>query len=240
MSQTPAASNSQDHAFQLFAGGVAHDFSNFLTIISGFSQLLKAQRANDAELAESLQEILVACERAGVMIEQLAVLSGQRPMRLNRVSLTAAVQGMIAPLQARAGDGLTIAWTACANPVELDVDAGRLQEALGLVIDQARAELSGGGTVRMGLEPVRLAQPMAGLPPGAYARLQIQLTGSPLIDPKALAGAFDPFFLKTQTKRGHGLGLAVAQAIALQHRGRITAESAQGTGTTFNIYLPTV
>ena len=47
---------------------------------------------------------------------------------------------------------------------------------------------------------------------------------------------FLPFF--TTKSRGTGMGLALVHKIILTHGGNIKADSREGTGTTFRIYLP--
>jgi signal transduction histidine kinase len=43
---------------------------------------------------------------------------------------------------------------------------------------------------------------------------------------------------RLQQREGHGLGLAIAQAIAYQHGGKITVSSQVGVGSCFRVYLP--
>ena len=50
------------------------------------------------------------------------------------------------------------------------------------------------------------------------------------------ARIFEPFF--STKKRGTGLGLSIAKQIVEQHGGRITVESAPGSGTSFLVDLP--
>lgn len=57
------------------------------------------------------------------------------------------------------------------------------------------------------------------------------------IAPEDLSNIFDPFF--TRKAGGTGLGLAISYDIIQHHHGRIEAESEQGHGTTFRIWLPT-
>lgn len=65
--------------------------------------------------------------------------------------------------------------------------------------------------------------------------LEVMDTG-PGIDPAILPKLFEPF---TTTKpSGTGLGLSIVHSIVREHRGKITAQSQPGKGTTFTIKLP--
>ena len=48
----------------------------------------------------------------------------------------------------------------------------------------------------------------------------------------------EPFFTTKDVGRGSGQGLAIAQSIVEQHRGRLSFASTVGRGTTFTISLP--
>jgi two-component system NtrC family sensor kinase len=56
------------------------------------------------------------------------------------------------------------------------------------------------------------------------------------IDKEDLPKIFNPFFTKKDT--GTGLGLSISYRIIEEHKGRITANSEKGKGTTFTIELP--
>ena len=58
----------------------------------------------------------------------------------------------------------------------------------------------------------------------------------PGIDPVALPRVFDPFF--TTRERGTGLGLAVVQAVVLEHGGSLRASTSTLGGARFDIQLP--
>lgn len=60
----------------------------------------------------------------------------------------------------------------------------------------------------------------------------------PGIDPPAMARIFDPFF--TTRERGTGLGLAVVQAVVLEHGGTLRAGNSALGGARFDIQLPTL
>jgi two-component system NtrC family sensor kinase len=56
--------------------------------------------------------------------------------------------------------------------------------------------------------------------------------------PAHLERIFDPFFTTKPVGIGTGLGLAIAFRIVEEHGGRITAESGEGAGTRFRVWLP--
>lgn len=60
----------------------------------------------------------------------------------------------------------------------------------------------------------------------------------PGIDPPLMPRIFDPFF--TTRERGTGLGLAVVQAVVLEHGGSIRATDSSAGGARFEIQLPTL
>ena len=71
--------------------------------------------------------------------------------------------------------------------------------------------------------------------------IQVADTGAG-IQPEDLPHVFDRFYRadksRTDDDGASGLGLAIARALVLAHEGTITAESAPGQGTVFNILLP--
>src|SRR6266567_8909336 len=67
-------------AFGQLAGGLAHDFNNFLTTILGYGDLLLHERQIKGVLADHVTEIRAAAGRASALTQQLLAFSRKQPL----------------------------------------------------------------------------------------------------------------------------------------------------------------
>ena len=109
-------------------------------------------------------------------------------------------------------------------------DAARLRRLVATLADNACKYAGSGGNVRTRLEAS-----------GKFCMFTVYNSG-PLISAEDLPHVFDRFYrankARTRNKEGHGLGLAIAQAIAQEHGGFIEARSNTEEGTVFTLKLP--
>jgi two-component system cell cycle sensor histidine kinase/response regulator CckA len=75
------------------------------------------------------------------------------------------------------------------------------------------------------------------VPAGEYTALIVEDTGGG-IPPEIVGKIFEPFFTTKEQGKGTGLGLSTVYGIVKQSGGFIFAESEQGRGTRFTVYLP--
>jgi two-component system, cell cycle sensor histidine kinase and response regulator CckA len=68
-------------------------------------------------------------------------------------------------------------------------------------------------------------------------RLSVRDSGAGMT-PEVRARVFEPFFTTKPAGQGAGLGLSAIYGIVSQHRGSISVQSEEGTGTCFDIDLP--
>jgi signal transduction histidine kinase len=112
-------------------------------------------------------------------------------------------------------------------PVTLEIDEGRILQALGNLVGNALKFTPAGGSVRVVTERT-----------SDGVRLGVRDTG-PGMDEEQLAHVFDRFWqARPGDRRGAGLGLAITRGIIEAHGGRVHMESARGAGTTAWVELP--
>jgi signal transduction histidine kinase len=109
-----------------------------------------------------------------------------------------------------------------------------LREALLNVVSNAAEACAGAGGGDVVVRVRALVAPGGSLAP--LIEVVVADTG-PGIPRAQLSRLFVPGFTTKET--GSGVGLAIAERAVAAHHGRITVDSAEGTGTTITITLPT-
>src|ERR1017187_6865435 len=120
------------------AGGVAGDFNNVLTVITGYSDLLRMQIPAASPLRRFADEILYAGERAAALTRQLLTFSiGQQAQR-KVTDLNAAIAGMEPMLRRWLGDAaeLILLPGPALGPVQ--IDGAQMQQAIMNLATNAR------------------------------------------------------------------------------------------------------
>jgi signal transduction histidine kinase/CheY-like chemotaxis protein len=225
------------------AGGVAHDFNNFLTAILGYCDLLDLRLGKDHPSQREVAEIRRAGRRAASLIDQLLAFSRRqviapRVLDLNRMAADAA--GLLRRL---IGEDIVLEAHLGTEPLWVEADPSQLEQVLVNLAANARDAMPTGGRLRVETEPCRLetAQPgdLFEVDPGAYCRLRVTDTGEGM-DADTLNHLFEPFYTTKEVGRGTGLGLATVYGIVKQNRGYIWVDSQPGEGARFSVYLPMV
>ncbi len=223
------------------AGGVAHDFNNILTTITGYADLLSARLPSGGPEQADLDFIEGAAQRAAALTKQLLAFSRKQvlqPQVLNVNAILDEVKVMLKPL-IRDDVELCIVpdprlGNVRADPVQL------VQVIMNLAVN-ARDAMPRGGVLTLTTANAEVDEELAGahpgLRPGSYVLLSVSDTGIG-ISPDALPHVFEPFFTTKTDGRGTGLGLATVYGIVKQSGGHIALWSEPGTGTRFDIRLP--
>jgi len=224
-----------------FAGGIAHDFDNFLQVILGFAWLIRSRHRDDQELISDLQEIVHAAESGSGMVRQLLAFSRRKPAQPTVFDLNDAVQHMVRLVQQFVGESIHIELTLGAGPFPVKLDSTGLEQIVMNLSSNARDAMPQGGTLTIATAHVTLDDAFAAAHPwaraGDYVRLSVKDSGMGM-DPEVASHIFEPFFTTKQVSRGTGLGLAVVYGLVRQHEGLVDIETAPEQGTMFHLYFP--
>ncbi len=225
------------------AGGVAHDFNNMLTAISGFSQMiLRRVGEDDPTLSDYAQTIREASKRAAELTAKLLAFARKDPLEVAPVDLHLVIRDVVKLLERTIDPRVRIHQDLKATQATVLGDRSQLQNTiLNLAVNARDAMLNGGIlTFRTSIleEYERYTTPVpADLEPENHLLITVADTGIGM-DAETRDRAFEPFFTTKDTGRGTGLGLASAYGTVKAHRGSITLTSHPGRGSTFKLYLP--
>jgi two-component system cell cycle sensor histidine kinase/response regulator CckA len=220
------------------AGGIAHDFNNLLTVIEGYADMIRADQAPEDPHRESVQEILLAAQRAASLTRQLLAFSRRQilqPIRLNLNANVASTQRMLSRLL---GENIQIHTELASGLWDVFADPGQMDQILLNLAVNARDAMPSGGVLTIETADVECGASLTlGLAEGEYVRLSLGDTGEGM-DEETQRHIFEPFFTTKEVGRGTGLGLSTVYGIVKQSEGDIQVSSQPGNGSSFSIYLP--
>ena len=221
------------------AGGVAHDFNNMLTAISGYTALSLEQAPEGSPLRADLDEVRKATDRATLLTRQLLAFSRKQvlqPELLNLNEIVVELESMLRPLIPE-DIVMTMSLDPALGPIE--ADPSQLHQVVMNLVVNARDAMPAGGTLLIETANADLEEPDASIEPGPYVTLTVRDTGEG-IDEETLDRIFEPFFTTKESGKGTGLGLATVYGIVKQSGGYVSVDSEVGVGTAFTIYLQRV
>ena len=223
------------------AGGIAHEFNNYLGIIMGYSDLMAQGEIENEELRLHLAEIKGASQKAASLTRQLLAFSRKQLIEPTVLDLNASVWETHNLLRRLITANIDVIPVLHPDLGKVKADPAQVQQILINLVVNARDAMPQGGKISIETSEVVLDEEFASryfeVVTGDYVMLSVTDTGEGM-DAETLAHIFEPFFTTKKTGRGTGLGLSTTYGIVKQSGGHITIASVQGRGTTFRIYFP--
>jgi PAS domain S-box-containing protein len=233
-------------AFGQLAGGVAHDFNNFLTTILGYSDLVLHEIDGKGIIAKHVDEIRSAAGRASDLASQLLSFSRRKALEPHIVEVNSVVVNLERTLLKLLGENITV---VChlhqeKSGAHIRVDAGQLTQVIVNLALNGRDAMPAGGELILETSVATVTDNQAtsngdALSPGDYVVISVVDHG-PGMSADAKAHLFEPFFTTKPEDRSSGLGLATSYGIVCQSGGNMRIQSEPGDGTRVEIYLPRV
>ena len=223
------------------AGGVAHDFNNILTVIQGHASMLRSNPALTPEVKGSVNQIVLAAERATNLTRQLLTFSRKNAPQTRVLDLNEVVANLTKMLKHILRADVSLSVNYGSDPFLVRADAGMLEQVMMNLAINARDAMPHGGQLIISTSNESIGPEYVQLNPqgsvGDYVCLSVADTGEG-IPPENLPRIFEPFFTTKPVGQGTGLGLATVYGIVRLHNGWLTVYSEMGKGTVFRIYLP--
>lgn len=225
------------------AGGVAHDFNNLITVITGYTEMAMENADKDSHVHRDLVQVLKSAERAASLTRQLLAFSRKQVLKPAILDLNHVVLVCTKMLERLVGEDIAFIVKADEAVWPVLADLGQIDQVLMNLVVNARDAMPQGGSVVVETSNVELDEKIASkhfdIEPGAYVCVAVSDTGCGM-DVETQQHIFDPFFTTKELGKGTGLGLATVIGIIKQSGGSIWVYSELAKGTTFKIYLPRV
>jgi signal transduction histidine kinase len=216
-----------------FIATISHELLTPLGFIKGYATTLLREDTSwdDVVRREFLTIIDEEADRLRELIDNLMdssrLQSGTLRMVFQPTRLDAFLREIVARASSR-NDTMSIQLEIKAPELQIPIDPARLAQVFDNLIINA-TKYAPGAPIKITLKKN-----------GTQAHIAVQDFG-PGIAPAHLEQLFKRFYrvpTNDTTVRGTGLGLFICRQIVRAHGGEIKAESTEGKGTTFHIYLP--
>lgn len=210
---------------------VSHELRSPLTSVKGYTSLLinRWERLGDEQKLTMLEQVNHDADRVTRLVSELLDISrletGRLVLRRQMVDLSQVVLGVVAKVRMEATDmEADVRFPADFPPVYADPD--KIEQVLTNLVENA-TKYADPTTLRVTGErdtdqvSVAVTDSGEGIPPADLNRI------------------FTKFFRRASTRpTGSGLGLYISRGLVEAHGGTLTADSAEGTGSTFRFTLP--
>src|SRR5260221_13937933 len=222
-------------------GGVAHDFNNILTIITGTIEILGEAVKDRPYLAQITNMIGAAAARGADLTQHLLAFSRQQPLQPRSTDVNALVIEAARLLKPTLGEQIEIESMLAHDSHPALIDPSQLSTAILNLALNARDAMPNGGKLTLETKNVVLDENYAGMNsevnPGNYILIAVSDSGTG-IPASQLEKVFEPFYTTKDVGKGSGLGLSMVYGFVKQSNGHIKIYSEEGHGTTVKLYLP--
>ena len=222
-------------------GGIAHEFNNMLTVITGTIEILADGVKDSPQLAAVAKLIGDAADRGARLTSSLLAFARKQPLQPAEIDINGLVKDTAQLLSLTFDKRIEIAMRLDSDVWPAFVDRGQLSSALLDLAINARDAMPDGGILTLATRNVvfgiREAVAIGVECAGHYVVIDVTDTGTGI--PQSIRDRiFDPFFSTKDVGKGTGLGLSMVFGFVKQSGGSIEVCGEEGRGATFRIYLP--
>jgi signal transduction histidine kinase len=222
-------------------GGVAHDFNNILTVITGTIEILGEAVKDRPHLTQITNMMSAATARGADLTRHLLAFARRQPLQPRSVDVNALVIEAARLLRPTLGEQIEIESMLAHDSAPALIDPSQLSTAILNLALNARDAMPDGGKLTLETKNVVLDENYAAMSSevsaGNYIMIAVSDSGKG-IPTSLLEKVFEPFYTTKDIGKGSGLGLSMVYGFVKQSNGHIRIYSEEGHGTTVKLYLP--
>ena len=230
-------------AVGLLSGGVAHDFNNMLTVISGYNRMILDELSALDPLRGYAEEIQQAADRAAAITGQLLSFSRRQVSKPRVVNVNEIIGQTGKMLRRLIGEDIELVLNLDPEVGNIKADPNHIEQAMVNLAVNSRDAMPTGGRISIETKNAHLddnyARTHLGVQPGEFVMIAVSDTGHGM-DAATRRRIFEPFFTTKERGKGTGLGLATVYGMVKQAGGDIWVYSEPSKGSTFKLYFPRV
>ncbi|MFC1747236.1 response regulator [Pseudomonadota bacterium] len=220
-------------------GGIVHDYNNMLCIISGYTQVLTDDLADNPDALTNLNQISKASASATLLTRKLLRFTRRESGTQEVIDIRRLLNEIQPMLEKTLTPSIQLSMSVHEKLWNVYTDITDIENALLNMCINSKHAMSGSGKISI-LATNRVLglgdYVQVSLPPGDYVQMSIQDTGKGM-NKEVLSKIYDPFFT-TKGEEGSGLGLSQVYSFMQRSQGAISVKSTPNEGTLFCLYFP--
>lgn len=228
-------------ALGTLAGGIVHDFSNIITEILGFGQVILNDLPKTDENYQDINGLLASARNASLLVRQLLTFCRKQEIKPQLMELNTFIMSMKQMLEHIMGSDAELVIDLDQKLPKIMFDEGQLVQVMMNLTINARDSMQKDGKLMIKTETAAFKKVQSSefpeARPGSYVLLSFEDTGCGM-NSELMEHIFEPFYTTKETGEGTGLGLSVVYGIVKQNSGWIQVSSKPGKGSKFSIYIP--
>ena len=228
-------------AIATLAGGIAHQFNNALSGITGNVDLLEMDFPGDKNITVYVEKMRSSAHRMTQLTSQLLAYARGGKYQAETITINDFIDHTLPIIQPSINPDIRIERDLTTDMLNIETDQTQMQMVLSAILINASEAMEGKGLIRISTKEEDIDEDFlkyhSNLKLGRYVRLTVEDNGKGM-DKETRDRIFEPFF--TTKFQGRGLGMASAYGIVKNHNGWISIYSEPGRGTVVRIYLPLI